>query len=804
MRNTDMSFRLIYFACALFLSAINLSAHNSSTLPVVPKPLHATVSGNVILFDNTWTVYVDLRATIDTAYISSVLKEHGVHTRFTDKKSNAVFILHIDNKISKNPEAYQLTVSEKKTITALASADNGLLHALQTIRQIISWKGNQVAIPSCKVMDEPALSWRAFMLDESRHFHGMEAVKKLLDEMAYLKMNTFHWHLVDDPGWRIEIKTYPKLTAIGSKRDFSHRDLSPGQWDEKFPERKMFYTQDEIREIVKYAEVRGIKIIPEIEVPGHASASIAAYPWLGASSSQQDKGIWGDLYNVTDPRVEAFIQDILNEVIGLFPSKIVHIGGDEADYTHWQNNPGIVQFMKDNSIPTFSDLQVWSINRYSNYLASKDVRMMGWNEITGDNIRGEAHREASQTEQLAKGTLVHFWDGDISLVNKAIDKGYDVVNSNRHFTYLDYPYQVIPLDKAYSFNPIPEGLGKEKESKIVGLGCQMWGEFTPNLTRIYYQTFPRIAAYAECGWTKAENKDYEEFCYRMKNTERRWRKSGYFNRQPSYSKQDDTFTLWQLPSQINTIGNSYVIRTDDGKIIVMDGGVTEEEGYLRGFIAALGNKVDCWFVTHPHPDHIGALTRILEKPMDIDIRQICQSTFSDKLLDREPAYKDAAVAYYEAAKKSGVQLIEAEPGMTFTFGQTSFKILGIKNEEITANPYNNSSMVIKAGDAVKSVLFLADVGAEAGNKLLNGPYRNELDCDYMQVSHHGQTGVSMDFYRTVRFRACLWPTPSWVYDNDAGGGFNTHTLTTIETRDTMDALNITEHYLSFQGLTKIE
>lgn len=803
-KNRNMIGKLIITACLLFLSGINITARDSNTLPVVPKPLHAEVTGDYAHFGYEWPIYVDDKAAINREYIISVLKEQGIRVRFTNTRSEALLTLRIDKKVSKNPEGYRLTVSPKKGVTALAPTANGLLHALQTLRQIVSREGDQVVIPSCTVTDEPAFPWRAFMLDESRHFHGMETVKKLLDEMAYLKMNRFHWHLVDDPGWRIEIKKYPELTAIGSKRDFSHRDLSPEEWDERFPGKKMFYTQEEIREIVRYAGQRGIQVMPEIEVPGHASASIAAYPWLGSTSSRQGSAVWGDLYNVTDPKVEAFIQDVLDEVIELFPSKLLHIGGDEANYSHWQNHPGIVQFMEENNLPTFSDLQVWSINRFSNYLASKGVKMMGWNEITGDNIRGEAHIEASQTEQLAEGTIVHFWDGDISLVNKAIDKGYDVVNSNRHFTYLDYPYEVTPLEKAYSFSPIPDGLEKEKAPKVLGLGCQMWGEYTPNLTRLYYQTFPRIAAFAECGWTRAQDKNYDGFRERVKNTERRWRKLGYFNQQPSYAKQDDTFTLWQLPSQVNTIGNSYVIRTDDGQIIVMDGGMKEEEGYLRGFIAALGNRVDCWFVSHPHGDHIGVLTRMLENPMGIHIRQICQTTYPETLLDREPGSKADAVSYYEAVQKSGVPTVEAEPGMTFSFGHTTFKILGIRNEEITANPYNNSCMVVKAWDPVKSVLFLADLGAEAGDKLLNGPYREELDCDYIQMAHHGQTGVSMDFYRTVKFRACLWPTPSWVYNNDVGGGFNTHILTTIETRDTMDELNITEQYMSFQGLTKIE
>lgn len=786
------------------LSIFSVTQSNTS-LPIVPKPTLESTSGKQVSAQKKWNVYIPSQFDINIEYLSSIFSEYNIEIAKVPEKVKALVVVDANKKQSENPEAYHLEVTDKGKITISASSENGVLYAFQTLGQIVQTDNNTVTLPVCKISDEPAFPWRAFMLDESRHFHGIETVKRLLDEMVRLKMNTFHWHLVDDPGWRIEIKKYPELTKIGSKRDFSHRNLTPEKWDEIFPDKKMFYTQSEIHEIVQYAADRGIKIVPEIEVPGHASASIAAYPWLGSSSRKEGKGIWGDLYNVTDPKVEAFLHDVLDEVIALFPSKVVHIGGDEADYGHWRNNPQVVSFMKENNIPTFSDLQVWSINRFSKYLALKGVKMMGWNEITGDNIRNEAYIEGGQSEKLAKGTIVHFWDGDISLVNKAIEKGYDVVNSNRHFTYLDYSYEVTPLEKAYSFNPIPEGLSEEKESKILGLGCQMWGEYTPNLTRLYYQTFPRLAAYAECSWTKAADKDYRDFCQRVKNTERRWRKLGYFNQQPSYSKQDDTFTLWQLPSQINTIGNSYVIRTDNNKIIVLDGGVKEEEDYLRVFLLALDNVVDCWFVSHPHADHIGALTKILKDPKGITIREICQSTFSDNLLDTEPKRKEQALLYYDALKKSGIKNREALPGMILTFGHTTVKVLGIKNEEITGDhPYNNSCMVLKVYDPVKSVLFLADTGKETGDKLLNGPFKNELDCDYIQLSHHGQRGVSMDFYRTVKFRACLWPTPTWVYNNDTGEGFNTGQLKTMETRDTMDELKITEQYFSFTGLTKIE
>lgn len=531
--------RLNFLVCLFLFFATGLFASNRDGLPIVPKPQQETVTGAHVIFGNEWKVCMDPEAKGSSHYISSVLKECGIQARFTTSKQHADLILDLHPDMSKNREAYRLSVSKNRKIRLSAASRNGLLHALQSLRQIISRQENGIMLPVCRIMDEPAFRWRAFMLDESRHFQGMETVKKLLDEMSYLKMNTFHWHLVDDPGWRIEIKKYPELTAVGSKRDFSHRDLTPEQWEERFPERKMYYSQDEVREIVRYAGERGIQVVPEIEVPGHASASIAAYPWLGASSQRQGSGVWGDLYDVTDPKVETFVRDVLDEVITLFPSKIIHIGGDEANYTHWRNNPQIVRFMKDQGIPTFADLQLWSINRFSKYLESKGVRMMGWNEITGDNIRGEAHLEASRSEKLARGTLVHFWDGDIGLINKAIDEGYEVVNSNRHYTYLDYPYEVTPLEKVYSFHPIPDGLATEKVSWVAGIGCQIWGEYTPDLGRLYHQTFPRIAACAECGWTKVENKDYNAFRNRVKKTERRWREMGYLHQQPAYSTQDE-------------------------------------------------------------------------------------------------------------------------------------------------------------------------------------------------------------------------------------------------------------------------
>lgn len=524
-----MNYKFIAILCFIFVSSSFLQ---SKELPIIPKPLEINVDGGTVSLDKNLNIYIDPKAGLNKQYISSIFYELGIRSSFTSKgQAQLVFVLN--KKASANPEGYQLKVKDGKQnkIVAEAPVKNGLIYALQSLRQIITNNNGIFKVPTCIIKDEPAFAWRAFMLDESRHFHGSRVVKEFLDEMARLKLNTFHWHLVDDPGWRIEIKKYPELTSIGSKRDFSHKQVAE-EWDKLYPDRKMSYTQDDIKEIIQYAADRAIRIVPEIEVPGHASAAIYAYPWLGASSKKEGHGVWGDLYNVTDPKMEEFLHDVLDEVIALFPSRIIHIGGDEANYTHWQNNPQIVEFMKQNNIPTFSDLQVWSINRFSKYLASKDVKMMGWNEITGDNIRGEAHMEASQSETLAPSTIVHFWDGDISLVNKAIDKRYDVVNSNRHFTYLDYGYDNISFQKAYSFNPIPDGLKKKDESKILGLGCQMWGEYTPNTDRLYFQTYPRIAAYAESGWTPNGKKDFSGFKDRFTNLRNIWKEKGFFKGQP--------------------------------------------------------------------------------------------------------------------------------------------------------------------------------------------------------------------------------------------------------------------------------
>jgi N-acetyl-beta-hexosaminidase len=265
-------------------------------------------------------------------------------------------------------------------------------------------------------------------------------------------------------------------------------------------------------------------------MPGHSTAAIAAYPWLGSTGKKVkvscDFACY-DIFNVTDPKVMDFLHDVLTEVMDLFPGKVIHIGGDEVLYEFWKGSPSITQYMKKNGIKTHADLQINFTNQMSQWITSKNRRMMGWNEITGAKIHDWQKAEDNITQQhLALGTIVHFWQGTPSLIKKTIEDGYDIVNSYHKYTYLDYSYKSISLEKAYSFNPVPEGLTAEQQKKVLGLGCQMWTAWEPDEKAVNWEVYPRIAAYAEVGWTPQEKKDYDRFLKALDYFLAKWKKQG--------------------------------------------------------------------------------------------------------------------------------------------------------------------------------------------------------------------------------------------------------------------------------------
>lgn len=273
----------------------------------------------------------------------------------------------------------------------------------------------------------------------------------------------------------------------------------------------------------------------------------------------------------------------------------------------------------------------------------------------------------------------------------------------------------------------------------------------------------------------------------------------------SVAKAGGKFVLWQLPSQTPSQMNSYVLQSDKGKVIVIDGGTAGDAGYLKGFLAALGNRVEAWFVSHPHSDHVDAITMLLNNPGGLTINKMYGSIPEVKWIEQyEKDELPTTLNFNKALEKSAYQIIEHTIGQVIEIDGVRFEIMGIKNPEITANPINNSSVVMKVTDSKKTVLFTGDLGVEGGEKLLKGPYSGKLRSDYVQMAHHGQNGVNEKFYQAVKPRYCLWPTPLWLWDNDNGGGKGSGPWATLNVRAWMDKMDIQKHYVSCFGLCKIE
>lgn len=533
-----MFFKMKYLYLIATVLLLNiLSGYATEPVRLIPQPSEVEQFDGLFSLRDNIKIIGNSETKNEATFLANVLQKGFGHTPKIETRGQGIK-LQIDKGLKNQlgAEGYLLSTTGKNIILKAATSA-GIFYGIQTFRQLLpaDFEHNNAAkavdIPRVEITDKPRFSWRAFMLDESRHFKGAEEVKKLLDEMARLKMNTFHWHLTDDQGWRIEIKKYPKLTEIGSKRnDTQTARRSEGRTGKPH---EGFYTQEQIKDIIRYAADRHITIVPEIEMPGHAMAAIAAYPWLGSLGTTTEVpvtfGKMDDSFNISDPNVIQFLKDILDEVMALFPGKVIHIGGDEVNFKTWENSQAVQDFMKKENLKTPVDLQIYFTNLISNYIDSKGKRMMGWNEIMGDDIHGE--RTANDTkpgQKLAKSAIVHFWKGNLDLINRAVAEGYDVVNSNHWDTYLDYTYERLPLSKSYAFNPIPDGLDKKYQSHILGYGTQIWSEWLPTVESMEKQIFPRLAAYAEVGWTKLDNKDYNRFLRALENLKKRWNTEGIY------------------------------------------------------------------------------------------------------------------------------------------------------------------------------------------------------------------------------------------------------------------------------------
>ena len=408
-------------------------------------------------------------------------------------------------------EGYRLTITPAG-IMIEAPTTAGVFYGIQSLRQLLPpaiearhlAEGVDWSVPAQVIIDQPRFSWRGFMLDEGRHFQGMDTVLMTLDLMALQKLNVFHWHLTEDQGWRIEIKKYPRLTEVGSKRAGTSKTIL-GKEHNGIPHAG-FYTQGEMRAIVDYAARRHITVVPEIEIPGHCTAALASYPDLSCTGGPFEVathfGIYADIYCAGKEKVFTFLQDVLDEMMEIFPSPYIHIGGDEAPKARWKDCPDCRARMRMEGLRDEHALQGYFTNRILNYLRSIGRMGIGWNEIL--------------QADLSEGAAVQYWVRDRQALLETLRQGKrSVIMSTYLDTYLDHGYSLMPLSRAYAYEPIPAELKESEVSSLLGLEFPLWTEWVPGRPRLDYQAYPRLTAAAETGWTGRERKDLADFRRRL-------------------------------------------------------------------------------------------------------------------------------------------------------------------------------------------------------------------------------------------------------------------------------------------------
>jgi hexosaminidase len=405
-------------------------------------------------------------------------------------------------------EGYRMTVSPDGVMVE-APQPAGVFYAIQTLRQLLPVEverralaeGVRWQLPACTITDWPRFSWRGYMLDEGRHFHGKQAVLDLLDLLALHKLNVFHWHLTEDQGWRIAIERYPRLVEVGSQRKGTSRGVF-GKHD-GVPHAG-FYTQAEIREVVAYAAARHIMVVPEIEFPGHSLAALAAYPQLSCTGGPFEVcthfGVIPELYCAGNDAVFTFLEGVLEEILALFPAPFIHIGGDEAPKKRWKQCPRCQARMRALGLKDETALQVYFTNRIAASLTAQGRRVVGWNQILGKGLDASA--------------VAQYWAFGKKQFIQSVRAGHQAVMSPFLTAYLDHAYRLTPLRKAYDYEPVPPELA-DMEDRILGIEAPLWGEFVRSRARIDYQTFPRLSAYAETGWTPRAHKNYPAFRARL-------------------------------------------------------------------------------------------------------------------------------------------------------------------------------------------------------------------------------------------------------------------------------------------------
>ena len=505
----------------------------AQTVSIIPRPVSVRTEAGHFTLDARTVIWTDPTGAPIAHQLAGYLEPATgliLRVQVGGGVPGGAIALRVDRSLTRlGTEGYSLTV-RPSGVDARAPQLAGLFYAVQTMRQLlppgifreapasVSGSSTDWSMPAVTIEDQPRFAWRGGLLDSARHFMPKEFVKKYIDLLALHKLNTFHWHLTDDQGWRIEIKQYPRLTAIGSCRKETIVGRQPRddtQWKFDGTPHCGFYTQDDLREIVAYAQARYVTIVPEIEMPGHAVAANSAYPELGVTGEPMEVatrwGVFSDIFN-TEPATIAFLQNVLTEVMQIFPGRYVHVGGDEADKAKWKTSARIQARIKELAAGDEHGLQSWFIRQMDAFLASKGRRLVGWDEI----LEGG----------LAENAVVMSWRGVEGGI-AAARAGHDVVMTPTSHTYFDY-YQskdqareplaiggFIPLETVYSYEPIPEQLEPRFAGHVLGAQGQLWTEYMPTPKQVEYMAFPRLTALAEVVWSPKEGRDYADFVKRL-------------------------------------------------------------------------------------------------------------------------------------------------------------------------------------------------------------------------------------------------------------------------------------------------
>lgn len=529
-----------FFFSLLLCSAVSFAQE----VNIIPQPVKLVKNaGNFVINSQTNLVVANKEDQATATFLNKYLTDYyGFALPITQKASkNSIKFTSKKNSSGLKGEGYALK-SDKNGVEITGNSPIGTFYGMQTLIQLLPVeKSNSLAIAAVEVNDEPRFVYRGAMLDVGRHFFPVSFVKKYIDYLALHKLNYFHWHLTEDQGWRIEIKKYPKLTEIGSKRNGSIIGRYPGKGSDNTVEQG-FYTQEEVKEIVKYAADRFITVIPEIEMPGHGSAAIAAYPELSCFPNektnlpdnmisdlskkemasgrnkivQETWGVHADIFVPTENTFK-FLEDVIDEVVTLFPSKYIHIGGDEAPKDAWKKSEFCQQLIKEKNLKDEHGLQSYFIQRMEKYINKKGRTLIGWDEI----LEGG----------LAPNAVVMSWRGEEGGIAAAKENHQVIMTPGSH-VYLDHSQTknekevtiggFLPLEKVYSYEPIPKELNEQQAKYVLGAQGNVWTEYMANPAKVEYMIFPRLSALSEVLWSSKESKDWAQFQTKVETMKKRY------------------------------------------------------------------------------------------------------------------------------------------------------------------------------------------------------------------------------------------------------------------------------------------